>query len=66
MESESESYDFIEDLDELSSLNSVDEKLDELTKISDESLGELNDLLTSVQEDELEEEQKLDEIFQDK
>jgi len=53
-------------LDELSSLNSVDEKLDELTKISDESLGELNDLLTSVQEDELEEEQKLDEIFQDK
>ncbi len=54
-----------EDLDELSSLDSVDQKLDELTKMSDESLGELNDLLDSVQENELEEELKFDEMFQD-
>ncbi|MEM9509233.1 MAG: hypothetical protein AAGA16_16365, partial [Cyanobacteria bacterium P01_E01_bin.35] len=50
--------------DELSSLDAIDKKLDELTQISDESLGELNELLDSVQQNELEEKQ-LDEIYQD-
>ncbi|MBW4536192.1 MAG: hypothetical protein KME09_19835 [Pleurocapsa minor HA4230-MV1] len=38
------------DLDELDSLDAIDKKLDELTEISDDSLGELNDLLGSIQD----------------
>ncbi|MEM8723624.1 MAG: hypothetical protein AAGE84_30820, partial [Cyanobacteria bacterium P01_G01_bin.39] len=53
-----------EDLDELSTLDAIDQKLDELTQVSDESLGELNELLDSVQQNELEEEQ-LNKIAQD-
>ena len=53
-----------EDLDELATLDAIDQKLDELTQVSDESLGELNELLDSVQQNELEEEQ-LNKIYQD-
>ena len=54
-------------LDELDfdSLDAVDQKLDELTEISDDSLGELNDLLGSIQENNSTEDQKSQEVYQD-
>ena len=54
-----------ENLNEQDSLDAVDKKLDELTEISNDSLGELNDLLSSIQDDTVEP-QKLDEAHQDK
>ena len=55
-----------EELDDLSSLESVEEQIDMLTQMSDESLGELNDLLDSVKVDDTEEEnQKLHEIYRE-
>jgi hypothetical protein len=56
-----------EQLDDLSFLESLEEKIDVLTQMSDESLGELNDLLDSEQEDNhLEEEnQRLHEIYKE-
>ncbi|MGL6344033.1 MAG: hypothetical protein ACRC80_33415, partial [Waterburya sp.] len=44
-----------EDLNELSSLESVEKKIDELNKVSDKSLEELNNLLRFVQENTLDE-----------
>ena len=56
------------ELDEFSSLELVEKKLDMLNQISDESLEELKDLLDFVQENDslMEENQKLDEIIQAK
>ena len=54
-----------EESSELNSLDAVDKKLDELTEISDDSLGELNDLLGSIQDDPSAE-QELNEVHQDK
>jgi hypothetical protein len=51
---------------ELASLDAIDQKLDELTELSDDSLGELNDLLASVQDDTVVKEEKLNEVHQDK
>ena len=53
-----------DELAELNSLDVVDKKLDELTEISDDSLGELNDLLGSIK-DNSDSEQKYDEVRQD-
>ncbi|MGL4882197.1 MAG: hypothetical protein ACRC8K_14200, partial [Waterburya sp.] len=55
-----------EDLDELSSLESVEQKIDELNKVSDKSLEELNNLLRFVQENTLDEvNQNSNEIHQE-
>jgi hypothetical protein len=51
---------------ELASLDAIDQKLDELTELSDDSLGELNDLLASVQDDTVVKEEELNEVHQDK
>jgi hypothetical protein len=54
------------DLDELDSLDAIDQKLDELTEISDDSLGELNDLLGSIQDNTSVKEEELNEINREK
>ena len=54
-----------EDLDTINSLDAVDKKLDELSEISEDSLGELNDLLSSIQNDDPAEEKKADEVHQE-
>jgi hypothetical protein len=51
---------------ELASLDAIDQKLDELTELSDDSLGELNDLLASVQDDPATKEEELNQVHQDK
>ncbi|MEO0924323.1 MAG: hypothetical protein AAFY63_00465, partial [Cyanobacteria bacterium J06643_13] len=54
------------DFGELDSLDAVDQKLDELTEISEDSLGELNDLLGSIQDNAPTEKPEHNEVYQDK
>ena len=66
--SNSESFIFDEtdnQFNEIDSLEGVDRKLDEITKISDESLGEISELLDSVEKQELEEDPELNRIHQE-
>ncbi len=54
------------DSDVFDVINAIDKKLDELTEISDDSLGELNDLLGSIQDNFSQKEEELKEINRDK
>jgi hypothetical protein len=53
-------------VDELDSLDIIDKKLDELTEISDDSLGELNDLLGSIQDNTSSKQEEFNEVNRDK